>query len=125
MLIITSENLIDAMKKSNIINEDVRIDDEIRNKTIRNIVESSDANNQIFENDATNNNLSNSKTRNIHAKVKFSIRRSNRLIEIKNSLSSVERSTSTTTFATIDEISIKKKMKYDKDRGIRDLHKRL
>ena len=125
MLIIASENLIDAMKKSNIINEDVRIDDKIRNKTTRNIVESSDANNQIFENDATNNNLSNSKTRNIHAKVKFSIRRSNRLIEIKNSLSSVERSTSTTTFATIDEISIKKKMKYDEDRGIRDLHKRL
>ena len=77
MLNITLENSIDAMKKSNIINKNVRIDDEVRNETARNIVESSDANNQIFENDVTDNNLLNSKIRNIHAKVNFNIRRSN------------------------------------------------
>ena len=47
MLNITFENLIDAMKKSNIVNKDVRIDDEIRNEVARNIVENSDAGNQI------------------------------------------------------------------------------
>ena len=55
-----------------------------------------------------NDNLLNSKTRNIHARIKSSIRRSNRLIEIENLLNSIERNTSTTAFATIDEISIKK-----------------
>ena len=109
MLNIMSENSIDAMKKSNIVNKDVRINDEIRNETVRNIVESSDADSQIFEDDVTNDNLLNSKTRNIYARVKSSIRRSNRLIKIENSLSSVERSTNTTTFATIDEILIEKK----------------
>ena len=77
MLNITSENLIDAMKKSNIVNKNVRIDDEVRNETARNIVESSNVNNQIFENDVTDDNLVNSKTRNIHAKIKFSTCRSN------------------------------------------------
>ena len=57
MLNITSENSIDAMKKSNIINKNVRIDDKIWNKVIQNTVESSNADNQIFENDAINNNL--------------------------------------------------------------------
>ena len=109
MLNITSENLIDAMKKSNIINKNVRIDDEIRNEIAQNTVESLNANSQIFENDVTDNNLSNSKILNIHAKIKFNIRRSNRLIEIENSLSSVERSTNTAAFATIDEVSIEKK----------------
>ena len=108
MLNITSENSIDATKKSNIVNEDVRIDDEIWNETARNIVESSNANSQIFENDVTNDNLSNSKIQNIHARVKSSTRRSNRLIKIKNSLNSVEWSINTTTFATIDEVSIEK-----------------
>ena len=108
MLNITSENSIDAMKKSNIINKNVRVDDEIRNEATRNIVESSNANSQIFENDVTHNNLLNSKIRNIHAKIKSNTRRSNRLIEIENSLNSVERSTNTTTFATIDKISIEK-----------------
>ena len=77
MLNITSENSIDAMKKSNIINKDVQVDDEIRNEIARNIAENSNTNNQIFRNDVTDNNLLNSKVRNIHAKVKFSIRRSN------------------------------------------------
>ena len=89
MLNITSENLIDI--------------------AARNTAESSNADSQVFENDVTDNNLSNSKTRNIYARVKSSTRRSNRLIEIENSLSSVGRNTSTTTFATIDEVSIKKK----------------
>ena len=109
ILNITSENSINAMKKLNIINKDVRINDEIWNETARDITESSNANNQIFENDIINSNLSDSKTRNIHVKVKFNIRRSNRLIEIENSLSSVERSTNITAFATIDEILIEKK----------------
>ena len=108
MLNITSENPIDAIKKSNIINKNVRVDDEIRNEATRNIVESSNANSQIFENDVTHNNLLNSKIRNIHAKIKSNTRRSNRLIEIENSLNSVERSTNTAAFATIDEISIEK-----------------
>ena len=34
MLNITSENSIDAMKKLNIVNKDVRIDDEILNKVV-------------------------------------------------------------------------------------------
>ena len=77
MLNIMSENSIDAMKKSNIINKDIRINNKIRNEAVRNIVESSDADSQIFENNIINNNLSNSKARNIHAKIKSSTRRSN------------------------------------------------
>ena len=109
MLNITLENSIDVMKKSNNVNKDVRVDDEVRNETAWNIAENLNVDSQIFENDVTNDNLLNSKTRNIYAKVKFNTRRFNRLIEIENSLSSVERSTSTTAFATIDEISIEKK----------------
>ena len=45
MLNITSENSIDVMKKSNIINRNVRIDDKIRNKVVRNIAESLNINN--------------------------------------------------------------------------------
>ena len=61
MLNITSENSIDGMKKSNIMNKDIRIDDKVRNKIAWNIVESSNADSRIFENDITDNNLSNSK----------------------------------------------------------------
>ena len=77
MLNIASEDSIDAMKKLNIINKDFQINDEVRNKVARNTAESLNANSQIFENVITNDNLSNSKTRNILAKDKFSIRRSN------------------------------------------------
>ena len=108
MLNITSENSIDAMKKSNIVNKDVQIDNEVRNEIVRNIVESLNADSQIFRNNIINNNLLNSKTRDIHARIKFNIRCSNRLIEIKNLLSNVERNTSTAAFATIDEILIEK-----------------
>ena len=62
MLNIASENSIDTMKKSNIINKNIRIDDEIRNETARNTVESSDVNSQIFENNITDDKLLNSKT---------------------------------------------------------------
>ena len=109
MLNIASENSIDAMKKSNIVNKIVRIDDEVRNKVARNTAENLYANNQIFENNVINNNLSNSKTRNIHTRIKLSIRCSNRLIEIENSLNSVERSMNATTFAAIHEILIEEK----------------
>ena len=44
MLNIAPENSIDAMKKSNIVNKDVRINDEVRNEAARNIAESSDTN---------------------------------------------------------------------------------
>ena len=44
MLNITSENLIDAIKKLNIVNKNVRIDDEIRNKAAQNAAESLNAN---------------------------------------------------------------------------------
>ena len=57
MLNIMSENSINAIKKSNIVNENVRIDDEVWNKIVRDIAESSDANSQIFKNDITNDNL--------------------------------------------------------------------
>ena len=77
ILNITFENSIDAIKKSNIINKNVRMNDEVRNKVARNIVESLNADSQIFENDTTNNNLSNLKIRKIHARIKSSIRRSN------------------------------------------------
>ena len=109
MLNITSENSIDAIKKSNIINKNIRVNDEVWNEVARNIIESLNANNQIFENDITDNNLLNSKIRNIYAKIKFNTRRSNWLIEIENSLNSVERSTNTITFTTINEISVEKK----------------
>ena len=108
MLNITLENSIDTIKKLNIINKNVRIDDEIRNEVVRDIVESSDTNNQIFENDVTNNDLLNSKTRDTHTRIKFSTRRSNQLTEIENSLNSVERSINTAAFATINEILIEK-----------------
>ena len=62
MLNIASENSIDAMKKSNNVNKDARIDNEIRSEAARNTDENSDTDNQIFENDATDGNLSNSKT---------------------------------------------------------------
>ena len=45
MLNITSENSIDAMKSSNIVNRNIRIDDESRNEAARNTAKSSDANN--------------------------------------------------------------------------------
>ena len=77
MLNITSENSIDAMKKSNNVNKDARIDDEIRSEAVRNIVESLNTDSQIFENDATDDNLLNSKTRDIHARVKSDTRRFN------------------------------------------------
>ena len=108
MLNVASENSINAMKKSNNVNRNIRIDDEVRNEATRNTAESSDTNSQIFEDDVTNDNLSNSKTRDIRARIKSSTRRFNRLIEIENSLSSVGRSTSTATFSAIDEISIEK-----------------
>ena len=44
ILNITLENSIDAMKKSNIVNRNVRISDEIRNEVARNTAESSNAN---------------------------------------------------------------------------------
>ena len=97
------------MKKSNIINKNVRIDDEIRNEIVQNTAESLNANSQIFENDVINNNLSNLKTSDIYARIKFNTCRLNRLIKIKNSLSSIEQNMSITIFTTIDEVSIKKK----------------
>ena len=108
MLNIASENSINAMKKSNNINKNARIDDEVWNEVVRNIAESSNVDNQIFEDDVTDDNLSNSKTRNIHARIKSDTRRFNRLTEIENSLNNVERNTNTAAFATIDEISIEK-----------------
>ena len=45
MLNIAPENSIDAMKKSNIVNKNVRIDDEVRNETVRNIAENLNADN--------------------------------------------------------------------------------
>ena len=77
ILNITFENSIDAMKKSNNVNKDARIDDEVWNEIARNIVESLNADSQIFEDDAINNNLSKLKTWNIHARIKSSTRRFN------------------------------------------------
>ena len=108
MLNIMFENSIDAMKKSNNVNKDARVDDEVRSEAARDTAESSDINSQVFENDATDDNLSNSKIRDTYARVKFSTRRFNRLVEIENSLNNVERSTSTTAFSAIDEILIEK-----------------
>ena len=108
MLNVAPENSIDAMKKSNNVNKDARIDDEVRSETVRDIAESSNTDSQIFEDDVTNDNLLNSKTRDTRARIKSSTRRFNRLTKIENSLSSVERSTNTAAFSTIDEISIEK-----------------
>ena len=109
MLNITSENSSDAMKKSNNVNKNARIDNKIQSEVARDIAENLNANNQIFENDVTNDNLLNLKTQNIHSKVKSDTHRFNRLIEIENSLNNVERNTSITAFTTIDEVSIEKK----------------
>ena len=54
---ITFENSIDAIKNSNIINKNIRINDKIRDEAVRNIVESSNVDDQIFENIITDNNL--------------------------------------------------------------------
>ena len=108
MLNVAPENSIDAMKKSNNVNKNARIDDEVRNEAARDTVESSDTNSQIFRNNVTSDNLLNSEARNIRARIKFSTHRFNRLAEIENSLNSIERSTSTAAFSTIDEISIEK-----------------
>ena len=48
MLNITFEGSIDAMKKSNIVNKDIRINNEIRNKVAQDTTESSNVNKQIF-----------------------------------------------------------------------------
>ena len=96
-------------KKWNIVNKNVWINDEFRSKIVQNITKSLNTDDQIFENMITSNNLLNSKIRNIYAKIKFSTRRSNRLIEIENLLNNVERRTNTTAFATINKISIEKK----------------
>ena len=77
ILNVTFENLLDGMKKSDIINKNVRINDEVRSEVARNITESLNADDQVFENNITNDNLLNSKTRNIYARIKFNIRRSN------------------------------------------------
>ena len=45
MLNVTSEDSINAMKKSNNINKDARIDDKVRNETARDIAENSDTDN--------------------------------------------------------------------------------
>ena len=108
MLNIPFENSIDAMKKSNIINDDIWINNKNRKKTVWDTAESSDADDQIFKNDITDNNLLNSKIRNIYARVKSNIRRSNWLTEIENLLNNIGRRTSTATFATIDEVLIEK-----------------
>ena len=77
-------------------------------RVARSTAENLNTDDQIFKKFITNDNLSNSKTQNIHATIKSSIHCSNRLIVIENSLNSVDRQTSTTTFATIDEILIEK-----------------
>ena len=74
---ITFENSIDMMKKSNIVNKNIRVNDEIRKKIVRNTAESFNADDQIFEDVITNDNLLNSKIRNIHPRIEFSTRRSN------------------------------------------------
>ena len=61
ILNVASGNSIDAIKNSNIVNKDVRINDEIWNKVVRDIVESSNIDDQIFEDIITDDNLSNSK----------------------------------------------------------------
>ena len=43
MLNIAFEDSIDAMKKLNNVNKDARVDDEVRNETVRNIAASSNA----------------------------------------------------------------------------------
>ena len=45
------------MKKPYIVNKDVRINNEVRNKIARNTIESLNTDNQIFENVITNDNF--------------------------------------------------------------------
>ena len=65
------------MKKSNIINKNKRIIEEVRNEVAQNTIGNSSADDQIFENIISDDNLLNSKTRNIYAIKKFKARRSN------------------------------------------------
>ena len=89
MLNITFENSTDVMKKSNIVNRNVRIIDEIRDEAARNIIESLNEKDQIFKNIIADGNLLNSETRNIYTTDKFSARRLNRLTEIESSLNKI------------------------------------
>ena len=109
MINIASENSADAMKKSNVVNRNVRIIDEPRSEAARNIDEDSSADDQVVEDITADDNLLNSKTRNIHAIDKLNARRSNRLTEIENSLNKIDRRKNTAAFPAIDEVSIEKK----------------
>ena len=110
------ENSIDAMLKSNIHSQNVRVIDEVRNGTARDAVEKSDVNDQVFEYIIVKNNLLSLKIRNVYMIVKSSTRHLDRLIQIEHSLNSVDRRTSTTTFTIMNEILIEKKIKCDKGR---------
>ena len=69
MLNIAPENSIDAMRKLNIVNKDVRIDNEVRSEAARDTAENLNASSQIFEDDITDDNLLNSKISNTHARI--------------------------------------------------------
>ena len=90
MLNIASENSIDAIKKLNIVNKDVRVTDEVRNEIARNTAENSSADDQIFENVTSNDNFLNLEARKIYAIDKFNTRRSNQLIKIENLLNKID-----------------------------------
>ena len=92
---IASENSIEATKKSNIVNRNVQIINEFWNETARDTAESLNVNDQIFENVTADDNLLNSETRNVHTTDKFSVRRSNWLTEIENSLIRIDRKKNT------------------------------
>ena len=47
ILNIMFENSIEAIRKLNIINKNVQVNDEVRNETVRNTAKSSNANNQV------------------------------------------------------------------------------
>ena len=125
MLRISFKNSIDAIKMLNIIDKNIRIINKIWSEIARNIVKSSNANDQTFENKTANNNLFELKVRNIFAINKFNIRRWTCFIKIENLLNNVHRKANTTTFATINKTLIEKKKKYNRIRKFWSIHERL
>ena len=108
MLNITPENSTDAMKKSNIVNRDVRINNKVQDEAVRNTVKNLNEDDQIFKNITADDNLLSSETRDISAINKPDSRCLNRLTEIESSLNRIGRRKNTAAFAAINKISIEK-----------------
>ena len=81
----------------------------VGNETLENRTKNFNLANPIFRETITNSSSTNLKIRNIYVTINFSIRRSNRLINIENSSNDDDRKIITIVFAIINEISTTEK----------------